>query len=71
MRTARKPMRTIVGDRQRAVVTGRGDHMDESDRSSIIDLAVRYTWALDTKNVEDLRNVFTPDATGDVARRRM
>jgi hypothetical protein len=37
--------------------------MNESDRSSIIDLAVRYTWALDTKNVEDLRNVFTADAT--------
>lgn len=34
-----------------------------SDRDDIIDLAVRYTWALDTKDVEDLRNVFTPDAT--------
>jgi len=34
-----------------------------SDREDIIDLAVRYTWALDTKDVEDLRNVFTADAT--------
>jgi len=34
-----------------------------SDREDIIDLAVRYTWALDTKDVEGLRNVFTADAT--------
>ena len=34
-----------------------------ADREDIIDLAVRYTWALDTKNVEGLREVFTPDAT--------
>ncbi len=34
-----------------------------ADREDIIDLAVRYTWALDTKNVEELRNVFLPDAT--------
>jgi hypothetical protein len=34
-----------------------------ADREEIIDLAVRYTWALDTKDVEDLRNVFTPEAT--------
>jgi hypothetical protein len=34
-----------------------------ADREDIIDLAVRYTWALDTKNVDDLRSVFTPDAT--------
>ena len=33
------------------------------DREEIIDLAVRYTWALDTKDVEQLRHVFTPDAT--------
>jgi hypothetical protein len=33
------------------------------DREDIIDLAVRYTWALDTRNFEDLRNVFLPDAT--------
>ena len=34
-----------------------------SDRDDIIDLAIRYTWALDTKNLDDLRNVFAPDAT--------
>jgi hypothetical protein len=34
-----------------------------SDRSDIIDLAVRYAWALDGKDLEELRNVFTPDAT--------
>jgi 3-phenylpropionate/cinnamic acid dioxygenase small subunit len=34
-----------------------------SDRSDIIDLAVRYAWALDTKDLDDLRNVFTSDAT--------
>jgi len=34
-----------------------------ADREDIIELAVRYTWALDTKNVEGLRDVFTPDAT--------
>ena len=34
-----------------------------SDRGDIIDVAVRYTWALDTKNLDDLRNVFTSDAT--------
>jgi hypothetical protein len=34
-----------------------------ADREDIIDLAVRYTWALDTRNVDELRSVFTPDAT--------
>ena len=34
--------------------------------ATIIDLAVRYTWALDTKHLEDLENVFTPDATADL-----
>jgi hypothetical protein len=33
------------------------------DREEIIDLAVRYTWALDTKDLEQLRQVFTPHAT--------
>lgn len=37
-----------------------------SDRDDIIDLAVRYTWALDTKNLDDLRNVFLPDATASL-----
>ena len=35
-----------------------------SDRDDIIDLAIAYTWALDTKNVEGLRDVFAPDAAG-------
>lgn len=35
-----------------------------SDRDDIIDLAIAYTWALDTKQVDDLRRVFTADATG-------
>jgi hypothetical protein len=34
-----------------------------SDRDDIIDLAIAYTWALDTKHVEGLRQVFAPDAT--------
>jgi hypothetical protein len=34
-----------------------------TDREDIIDLAVRYAWALDTKQVDGLRDVFTPDAT--------
>lgn len=33
------------------------------DRSDIIDLAVRYTWALDTKRIDDLDDVFLADAT--------
>jgi hypothetical protein len=35
-----------------------------ADREDIIDVAVNYTWALDTKQLELLRDVFTPDATG-------
>lgn len=34
-----------------------------SDRDDIIDLAIAYTWALDTKDLDGLRDVFTPDAT--------
>jgi len=33
------------------------------DRADIIDLAVRYTWALDTKHLDGLDEVFAPDAT--------
>jgi ketosteroid isomerase-like protein len=33
------------------------------DRADIIDTAVRYTWALDTKDIDVLDDVFTPDAT--------
>jgi ketosteroid isomerase-like protein len=34
-----------------------------SDRDEIIDLTIAYTWALDSKETERLRAVFTPDAT--------
>lgn len=34
-----------------------------SDRDEIIDLTIAYTWALDTKNLDALRDVFLPDAT--------
>jgi hypothetical protein len=34
-----------------------------ADREDIIDIAVNYTWALDTKQLELLRDVFLPDAT--------
>ncbi len=33
------------------------------DRADIIDTAVRYTWALDTKDIDGLDEVFTADAT--------
>ena len=36
------------------------------DRQAIIDLTIAYTWALDTKHLEELREVFTPDATADL-----
>ena len=35
-----------------------------ADEKAIIDLTIAYTWALDTKQFDDLRDVFTPDATG-------
>lgn len=34
-----------------------------SDRDDIIDVAIRYTWALDTRRFDDLDDVFTPDAS--------
>ena len=33
------------------------------DRQQIIDLTIAYAWALDTKQVEQLRDVFVSDAT--------
>jgi 3-phenylpropionate/cinnamic acid dioxygenase small subunit len=36
--------------------------MSLSDRHDIIDLTIAYCWALDTRQWEDLRNVFLPDA---------
>jgi len=41
----------------------RGTLAGMSDRDEIIDVAIAYTWALDTKQLDDLRRVFTPDAT--------
>lgn len=35
-----------------------------ADEKAIIDLTIAYTWALDTKQFDELRNVFAPDATG-------
>jgi uncharacterized protein (TIGR02246 family) len=32
------------------------------DEGAIVALTVAYAWALDTKNYEDLRSVFAPDA---------
>ena len=34
-----------------------------SDRDDIIDLTIAYTWALDTRQVDELRDIFLPDAT--------
>ena len=36
------------------------------DEHAIIDLAIAYTWALDTKRFDDLRSVFAADATADL-----
>lgn len=33
------------------------------DTKAIIDLTIAYTWALDTRRFDELRDVFTPDAT--------
>ena len=37
------------------------------DEKAIIDLTIAYTWALDDRRFEDLRDVFAADATGDLA----
>jgi hypothetical protein len=37
-----------------------------TDEQAIIDLAIAYTWALDTKQLDGLRTVFAPDATADL-----
>ena len=36
------------------------------DRQQIIDLTLTYAWALDTKQLDDLHDVFTPDATANL-----
>jgi hypothetical protein len=35
-----------------------------NDVQDIIDTTLRYAWALDTKNIDDLDTVFAPEATG-------
>jgi SnoaL-like domain len=37
-----------------------------NDDQAIVDLAIAYTWALDTKHLDGLRTVFAPDATADL-----
>jgi hypothetical protein len=37
-----------------------------TDEQAIVDLAIAYTWALDTKQLDLLREVFAPDATADL-----
>ena len=37
------------------------------DEKAIVDLTIAYTWALDDRRFEDLRDVFAADATGDLA----
>jgi len=38
-----------------------------NDEKAIVDLTIAYTWALDDRRFEDLRDVFAVDATGDLA----
>jgi hypothetical protein len=37
-----------------------------SDVQQIIDVTIAYTWALDTKQFDDLRRVFLPEATANL-----
>ena len=37
-----------------------------ADRQAIVELAVAYTWALDSKRFDELRSVFAADATADL-----
>ena len=43
-----------------------GEELNDDERA-IIDLTIAYTWALDDRRFEDLREVFAADATGDLA----
>ena len=40
-----------------------------ADEKAIIDVTIAYTWALDTRSFDDLRQVFAPDAVGDLGGR--
>ncbi len=37
------------------------------DEKAIIDLTIAYAWALDSRQFDDLAQVFAPDAVGDLA----
>jgi hypothetical protein len=37
-----------------------------TDEQAIIDLAIAYTWALDTMQLDELRSIFASDATADL-----
>jgi hypothetical protein len=37
-----------------------------SDRQAIVDVTIAYTWALDTREFERMRDVFTADATAEL-----
>jgi 3-phenylpropionate/cinnamic acid dioxygenase small subunit len=39
---------------------------DAASRQAIVDVTIRYTWALDTKDFDQLRDVFLPDATAEL-----
>lgn len=43
--------------------TGNGALADLADRAAIVDLTIRYAWALDTRQWSELDHVFVPDAT--------
>jgi hypothetical protein len=38
------------------------------DHQAIVDVTIAYTWALDTRQFDDLRSVFLPDATAMLGR---
>ena len=40
-----------------------GELQAMTDRDAIVELTVRYCWALDDRNFDDLRQVFLPEAT--------
>ena len=41
-------------------------HIGSADRAEIVQLTIDYCWALDTRDWEVLRRVFTPDAVTDL-----
>ena len=47
--------------------SGRERRSMNDDEKAIIDLTIAYTWALDDRRFEDLREVFAADVMGDLA----